>query len=162
MKLRSFLLALLDSGSLTLGGGLIYARRVRALMRRIVCLSLRRLGDESGDGQVSASEVYFFIWAVEKVARRQNLQFPTFNFSARKGMLASSRLTYILRRMIADGWLAIDGNYLIPDFQYEPQLPNRAQEEQLLKIRVIIDEVADQWNEEASDNQLVRFGKLFR
>lgn len=162
MKLRNVLLSFLTSGSLVLGGGLIYARRVRALMEWIVYLSLRKLGDESGDGRVSASEIYFFIWAVEKVDRRQNLRFPTFNFSARKGMLSSNRLTYILRRMISDGRLTLDGNYLVPDFQDEPLLTNRVQVEQLRKIRIIIDEVSDQWNAEASENQLVRLGKLFR
>ena len=162
MNVKNFILSFLASGSLVLGGGLIYARRVRALMEWIVYLSLRQLGDESGDGRVSASEIYFFIWAVEKVARRQNLRFPTFNFSARKGMLSSNRLTYILRRMIADGRLTVDGNNLIPAFQDEPLLTKRAQVEQLRKIRIIIDEVSDQWSADASSDQLVRFGKLFR
>ena len=78
MKLRNVLLLFLAGGSLAVGGGLIYARRVRALMEWIVYQSLRKLGDESGDGRVSASEIYFFIWAVEKADRRQlpDLSFP--------------------------------------------------------------------------------------
>ena len=174
MKLRNVLLSflanlkvillslLVSSGSLALGGGLIYARLVRDLMRRIVCLSLRRLGEESANGQVSAAEIYFFIWTVEKVARRHNLKFPTFNFSARKGMLASSRLTYILRRMIASGWIAVEGNNLVLTLQNEPQLADLAEEALLLKICIVINEVAEQWNEKDSKSQLVRFGKLFR
>ena len=131
-------------------------------MERIVYLCLRRLADASGHGRVSTSGTFFFIWVVERVARRQPIEFPAFSFTVRKGRLASSRLTYILRRMIADGRLAVDGNYLLPAFQYEPRLPDRSQEDQLLKIRVIIDEVADQWDKDAPDDQLVRFGKLFK
>jgi hypothetical protein len=71
-------------------------------------------------------------------------------------------MTYILRRMIADGRLAIDGNHLVPVFQYEPRLPDRDQEELLLKIVVIIDEVAEQWSLEAPEDHLVRFSKLFK
>ncbi|MFH1069336.1 MAG: hypothetical protein V1794_06900 [Candidatus Glassbacteria bacterium] len=171
MKFRNFLISILAGGSLALGGSLVYrarrkkldqARGVRALMERIVYLCLRRLADGADDGRVSASGIYFFIWLVERVARRQEINFPTFNFSARKGTLTSSRLTYILRRMIADGRLAVDRNHLVPAFQYEPRLPDRAQEELLLRIVVIIDEVAGQWSMEAPEDHLVRFGKLFK
>lgn len=170
MRLKNVILSLLAGGSLALGGGLVYKKRrksVQALrsqrerMRRIVGLAFERLAARSGKGRVSASEVYFFIWVVERAAKREETDFPSFDFTVRQGMLTSSKLTYILRRMLKEKQLRLEGNHLIPlqgtdraDREKFPEPPD--------KTTLIIEETAAQWTADLPQERLVRFGQLFK
>ncbi|MBW7996063.1 MAG: hypothetical protein FVQ81_05710 [Candidatus Glassbacteria bacterium] len=171
MKAGKFIISVLAGGSLALGGRLALrarkkrlaeARRVRNLLVRIVNLALRTLSEMRGGGKVSASEAYYFTWITERAAARHHIEMPSFKFGVRDGALASSRLTLILRRMLRDGVLKIEDSYLEPVWDAElPELDDK-QQTVLEKCGMIIDEVAAQWDDEAPEDRLVRFGKLFK
>ena len=161
---------MLAGGSLALGGGLVYKKRrkhVQALrserekMRRIVGLALQRLAARTETGRVSASEVYFFIWVVERVAKRQEADFPSFDFTVKQGRLTSSRLTDILRKMLEEKSLSLEGNHLIP-FQRIDWAEQENALEPLDKTAMIIDETAAQWGTDFPEERLVRFSQLFK
>ena len=161
----------LAGGSLAMGGGMMLrvrkkrlaqARKIRNLMVRIVSLALRTLSEERGGGLVSASEAYYFIWVTERVAVRHGVDLPGFKFDVVDGALSSARLTLILRRMLADGEVRLVDSFLEPVWDARmPELDAR-QEALLEKCGMIIDEVAAQWDDEAPEERLVRFGKLFK
>ena len=170
MRLKNVILSLLAGGSLALGSGLVYKKRrkrVQALrserekMRRIVGLALRQLAARTGTGRVSASEVYFFIWVVERVANRQEADFPSFDFTAKQGMLISSKLTDILRKMLEEKSLRLEGNYIIP-FQWTDRAEQEKAPEPLDKTAMIIEETAAQWSTDFPEERLVRFSQLFK
>ena len=171
MKIGRIILSALAGGSLAMGGGLMIrarkkhlaeARKTRNLMVRIADLALRTLSEMRGGGRVSASEAYYFVWVTERVAARHGIGLPEFKFDVVDGALASPRLTLILRRMLADGEIKIADNLLVPVWDAtQPEL-NSKQTALLEKCGMIIDEVAAQWDDEAPEEQLVRFGKLFK
>ncbi len=171
MNFGRLLFSVLAGGSLAMGGRLVVRARksrltraisARNLMVRVVSLSLRTLSELRGGGKVSASETYYFMFVVERVAARHGVEIPGFRFNARDGSLASSRLTIILRRMLGEGQLRMEENHLEPVWDAElPELEKR-QKSVLEKCGMIIDEVAAQWDADAPDEQLVRFGKLFK
>ncbi len=169
MRFGKLLLSLLAGGSLAVSGQLVIkarktrlakARRVRSLMVHVVSLALRTLSEGRGGGRVSASETYYFIFVAGRVAARHAVEMPGFKFNARKGSLASGRLTFILRRMLGEGQLRMVDNYLEPVWDAELPELDKAQQAILVKCGMIIDEVAAQWDADAPDEQLVRFGKL--
>ena len=171
MNFGRLLVSVLAGGSLALGGRLVVRARkarlaraisARNLMVRVVSLALRTLSELRGGGKVSASEAYYFMFVVERVAIRHGVEMPEFKFNAREGSLASGRLTIILRRMLGEGQLRMEGSHLEPVWDAElPELDKR-QLAMLEKCGMIIDEVAAQWDADAPDEQLVRFGKLFK
>lgn len=170
MKIKNLLFSLLAGGSLALGGGLVYKKRRKRVeavrsdrekMKRIVVLALERLAARSDKGRVSASEVYFFIWVVGRVANRQAVDFPSFDFTVKQGMLSSSKLTYILRRMLKEKRLSLDRNHLIP-LQGMDQAESERVLKPLDKIAMIIEETATQWTKDFPEEQLVRFSQLFK
>ena len=170
MRLKNILLSLLAGGSLALGGGLVYKKRkkrVEALRSEkekrkcIVGQALERLAARSDKGRVSASEVYFFIWVVGRVANRQAVDFPSFDFAVKQGMLTSSKLTCILRKMLKEKSLRLDKNYLIP-FQRINRAEREKIPEPLDKTAMIIEETATQWTKDFPEEQLVRFSQLFK
>jgi len=78
------------------------------------------------------------------------------------GALDSPRLTMILRRMLADEEIRMVENHLEPVWDATiPELEDK-QAAMLEKCGMVIDEVAAQWDDEAPEEQLVRFGKLFK
>lgn len=170
MKIKNLLFSLLAGGSLALGGGLVYKKRRKSLegqrserekMKLIVRLAIERLAARSGKGRVSAMEVYFFIWVVERVANREDRGFPSFDFTYRRGMLTSSKLTFILRRMLKEKIFSLNGNYLIP-VQGINQDEREKVPEPLEKTEMIIEETAAQWTEDFPEERLVRFGQFFK
>ena len=170
MRLKNVILSMLAGGSLALGGGLLYKKRKkhvlalrleREKMGRIVGLALQRLAARSEKGRVSASEVYFFIWVVERVANRQEVDFPSFDFTVKKGTLISSRLTDILRNMMEEKSLRLEGNHLIP-FQRMDWAEKGNAPEPLGKTAMIIEETAAQWGTDFPEERLVRFSQLFK
>lgn len=171
MKVGKLLLSLLAGGSLAVGGRLVIktratrlarARRARNLMVHVVSLALRTVSENRGGGRISASEAYYFIFVAGRVAARHKVEMPEFKFNAREGSLASSRLTFILRRMLGEGQLKMAGRFLEPVWDAELPELDKAQQAVLEKCGMIIDEVAAQWDADAPDEQLVRFGKLFK
>lgn len=171
MKIAKLIFSALAGGSLAVGGGLFFnagkrrlarARKARNLMVRVVDLALRTLSEMRGGGKVSASEAYYFVWVAERVAVRHNVDLPSFRFDVRDGALVSDRLTLILRRMLSDGMAEMEDSHLAPAWDAElPELDEK-QTAVLEKCGMIIDEVATQWDDEAPEDQLVRFGKLFK
>jgi|GEM_PF-3398947 hypothetical protein len=170
MKIKNLLFSLLAGGSLALGGGLVYKKRKKRVeavrsdrekMKRIVVLALERLAALSEKGRVSASEVYFFIWVVGRVANRQAVDFPSFDFTVKRGMLISSKLTSILRKMLKEKSLRLDKNHLIP-LQGMDQAESERVLKPLDKIAMIIEETAAQWTRDFPEEQLVRFSQLFK
>ena len=170
MKLKKLIISLLAGSSLALGSGLIYHKRKkqrhelrchRDRMKEIVIKSLEQLARKQETGNISASEVYFFIWVVERVAKRQRIGFPSFNFSVRKGMLTSSKLTFILRRLMKDNQLRLEGNFLIPSTEISLAAPQNGYPHPG-RIDTIIEETAAQWTRDFPDEHLVRFSKLFK
>jgi len=170
MKIRNILLSLLAGGSLALGSGLFYKKRrkcVQALrserekMRGVVGLALRQLAARSGTGRVGAAEIYFFIWVVERVAKRQAVDIPSFDFTVKQGMLTSSKLTNILRKMLEEKSLTLDGNYIIP-FQWADPAEQEKIPQPPDKTAMIIEETAAQWTADFPEERLVRFSQLFK
>jgi hypothetical protein len=166
MRLRNVILSVLAGASLGIGGGYLYrkrraskaeALRRRAVMERIVAASLIRLAAIS-NGKIPPAEVYFFVWVVERVSRRQGVECPDFNFEADKGLLFSPALNLILRRMIKAGSLRLDENHLVPQVaELEPCAAELGGD-----TAAIVGETAAQWIRDFPDEPLVRFGKLFR
>ncbi len=171
MKFGKLFLSILAGGSLAVGGGLVIqtrktrldkARTARNLKVRVVSLALRTLSEMRGGGKVSASEAYYFIFVTGRVAARHGVEMPDFKFNARTGPLASRRLTFILRRMLVEEQLKIVKNYLEPVWDAQLPMLDESQQAVLEKCGMIIDEVAAQWDSDAPEEQLVRFGKLFK
>jgi 2-hydroxychromene-2-carboxylate isomerase len=171
MKFGKLILSALAGGSLAMGGGMMLrargkrlaeARKTRDLLVRVVNLALRTLSEMRGGGRVSASEAYYFIWVTERVAARHGLDLPGFKFGVVDGALDSQRLTMILRKMLADREINILENHLEPVWDAQMPVLEPKQAAILEKIGMIIDEVAAQWDDDAADEQLVRFGKLFK
>jgi hypothetical protein len=171
MNFGRLLFSLLAGGSLAVGGRLmvqagksrlVQAQEVRDLMVRVVSLALRTLSEMRGGGKVSASETYYFMFVAGRVAARHGVEMPEFKFNARKGSLASSRLTFILRRMLGENQLRMETNSLEPVWDAELPELDKSQKAVLEKCGMIIDEVAAQWDTDTPDEQLVRFGKLFK
>ncbi len=165
MKFKKILYSFLAGGSLALGGRWIYRHeRVRreALrqrnqrMRRIIIESVTRLAKIYAEG-ISVQEVYFFIWIIERVCARHRIDFPGFGFKVKKGLLFSSLLTYILRRMIKEGTLKLEGEYLLPG-ENGSELPLDKTDRRVLKV---IKETTAQWKSDFPEEPLVRFGQLF-
>ena len=168
MRIKNLILAILAGGSLAVGGSLAYRRRKRRLeetrrdrerMRKMVALSLLELAGENTEGKISASEIYFFVWIVERVAHRHEIAIPTFNFTVKQGMLTSSKLTFLLRQMLNERLIRLDGNYLVPEPQLNSILAGRGMDE---KTALIIEETVAQWRSDFPDEPLVRFGQLFK
>ncbi|OGG02020.1 MAG: hypothetical protein A3F83_16725 [Candidatus Glassbacteria bacterium RIFCSPLOWO2_12_FULL_58_11] len=168
MRIKNIILSILAGGSLAVGGSLAYRRRKRRLeetrrdrerMRQIVALALLELAGENTEGRVSASEIYFFVWIVERVARRHELDIPSFNFEAKQGMLTSSKLTFVLRQMLNERLVRLDGNYLTPEPQLHSILAGREMDKE---TALIIEETVAQWRADFPDEPLVRFGQLFK
>ena len=171
MKLGKIILSALAGGSLAMGGGIMIrarkkrlaeARKTRNLLVRIVDLALRTLSEMREGGRVSASEAYYFIWVTGRVAHRHGIELPEFKFDVVDGSLDSARLTLILRRMISDGAVLLADNYLEPVWDAPLPVLESRQAALLEKCGMIIDEVAAQWDDEAPEEPLVRFGKLFK
>jgi len=169
-KMRSKKTILFLAGvSLGVGGSLIYKKRRssvketrRTLEKResLVYLALERLAKTSG-GRVSASEAFFFIWVVERVCKRHNIDFPSLNFKVKQGMLISANLIYILRKLIKEESLKLEGDYLIPVKPPIKGLPEAARDLRR-KIAGVIEETAAQWSMDIPNEQLVRFAQLFK
>jgi len=126
----------------------------------LVYLALERLAKTSG-GRVSASEAFFFIWVVERVCKRHNIDFPSLNFKVKQGMLISANLIYILRKLIKEESLKLEGDYLIPVKPPIKGLPEAARDLRR-KIAGVIEETAAQWSMDIPNEQLVRFAQLFK
>lgn len=166
MKAGRWVLSILAGTSLGIGGGIlvrqgIKARRKRAgereRMTQLLRASLLKLSEVTG-GSVSASEIYYFIWILERVCQRHKLDFPDFGFRVEDGLLFSTRLTRLLRIMLRDGRLRIEGNRLWPQEGSGGENLERLDP----TLAAIIDETADQWLKDFPDEPLVRFGRLFR
>jgi hypothetical protein len=166
MKAGKWILSILAGTSLGIGGGVLVrqglkARRRRAVNRewmiQLLRASLLKLSKVTG-GSVSASEIYYFIWILERVCQRHKLAFPDFGFRVEEGLLFSTRLTRLLRIMLRDGRLRIEGNRLSPQEWEGSESLGRLNP----TLAAIIDETADQWLKDFPDEPLVRFGRLFR
>jgi hypothetical protein len=166
MNLKKTILFLLAGVSVGVGGGLIYRKKRdrilldRKMMPFILSLSMGRISRPSGL-RVSASEIYFFIWVVERVCNRHEIYFPSLGFKVKQGMLASAKMTSILRRMIKEGLLTLEGNYLVLVKEPSEPLPEEDRDA-LARIAEIIEETAAQWNMDFPDEPLIRFSKLFK
>ncbi|MEA1997267.1 MAG: hypothetical protein U9N45_06485 [Gemmatimonadota bacterium] len=137
------------------------ARLKRERMQTVVRLSLDRLSEVSG-GRASASAVYYFIWVVERVCRRHKIPFHSFGFKVKQGMLTSARLTYILRRMIKEGSLRLEGDYLVPAAGVPVMDRIDTDWEFTDPVADVINKTAEQWSSDTPDEHLVRFVKLFK
>ncbi len=166
MNLKKILYSALAGGSLVIGGRLVYRRRLSRLkvlrqrrqrMRWIVLESIARLGEISS-GSVPVQEAYFFIWVVEKVCTRHGIDCPTFDFKVSEGMLFSSKLTGILRRMIKDSVVDLEGDRLLSGKNGAEEQSGKT-DRRVLKV---INETVAQWKSDFPDEPLVRFGQLFR
>jgi hypothetical protein len=76
-------------------------------------------------------------------------------------MLKSSRLTNILRKMIKEHALNLEGNSLVPARGKIAPRADEARESQGA-IAEVLEETAAQWKMDFPDEPLVRFGKFFR
>ena len=166
MNLKKILYSALAGGSLAMGGRWVYRRRRNRLkikrrrsqrMQWIIRESIARLGKISS-GRVPVQQAYFFVWIVEKVCARHGIDCPAFDFQVKEGMLFSSELTGILRRMIKKGVLGLEGHHLLPakDGSEPPS------DETGRRVLQVIKETATQWKSDFPDEPLVRFGQLFR
>jgi len=166
MNFKKFLFSMLAGGSLAVGGGWVYRRQrarreaVRRLNERkrwIIIQSITGLAGISS-GRVPVQEAYFFIWVVERVCARHKIDCPEFGFKVKEGLLFSSQLTYILRKMIKEGALDLEGRHLLPGEDGSQPMLSKADREVLKVIR----ETVAQWKSDFPDEPLVRFGQLFR
>ena len=166
MNFKKILYSVLAGGSLAVGGG--WAYRQRRTRREAISLcnerkhwiikeSIVRLAKISS-GRVPVQEAYFFIWVVERVCARHRINCPGFGFKVKEGLLFSSQLTYILRKMIKEGALNLEGHHLLPGEDGSQPLSAKADREVLKIIR----ETVAQWKSDFPDEPLVRFGQLFR
>jgi hypothetical protein len=166
MNLKKTILFLLAGVSVGVGGGLIYKKKQDRILRErkmipfILSRSMGRISRLS-KRRISVSEIYFFIWVVERVCNRHEIYFPRLGFKVKQGMLYSSKLTYVLRRMIKEGILALEGNYLALVKEPSEPLPEEDRDS-LARITEIIEETAGQWNMDFPDEPLIRFSKLFK
>jgi hypothetical protein len=167
INLKKIIITLLAGTSIGYGGSLLYRRsrdrrkRLReqnACMDQILRASLLKLAEVTG-GKISVSEIYYFIWILERVSNRHRIEFPEFGFKVDKGLLFSSRLTGLLRQMLKDSrHLRLEGDKLIPS-------PGDAEEYlDCLNpgLAAVIEETTRQWMHDFPEEPLVRFGRLFR
>lgn len=166
MNLGKFLLSALAGVSLGYGGSLLY-RRGRGGMKdrrarqrfseQVLRASLLKLAEATKES-IGASEIYYFIWILERICNRHRVEFPDFGFKVDKGLLYSRRLTGLLRGMLADGRLRLDGDRLVPTGGDPRESLDRLNP----TLAAIIDETSRQWTHDFPDEPLVRFGRLFR
>ncbi len=168
MNWKKTLLYLLAGTTLGVGGGLLVrrsrpdleaTRRRLKKMQALVHLSIERLSQATGK-RVSASEAFFFIWVVERVCHRHQLKAPSFNFRVRQGMLASPKLTFVLRRMLSKGSLLLEGDFLLPGAP--PVGPEELERfESWPEVVWVVEQTAREWIREVPEEPLVRFSKVF-
>ncbi|MCE5271036.1 hypothetical protein LLH00_07095 [bacterium] len=166
MKAGKWILSILAGTSVGIGGGLLVRQGIKAKKRfgekrrwmsQVLRASVLRLAEENGSS-FSASEIYYFIWILERVCHRHKVAFPDFVFRVEDGMLFSPRLTRLLRIMLRDGRLRLEGDRLSPQEGAGGESLDRLDP----TLAAIIDETAGQWLRDFPDEPLVRFGKLFR
>ena len=169
MKWSKLLVRILAGGSLAAGGKIVFDKttdkrrraRARAKMRsRIASLAVNRISEIIDDGipGAPADQVYYFVWVVEKVSVKQEIDFPEFDFEVKDGLLFSEKLTKTLKGLISSGEIEIDGDRLVSRIADEGREADRFH---IGDIARIIDELVLQWKSDFPDEPLVRFGKLF-
>jgi len=166
MKAGKWILSILAGTSVGIGSGLLVRQGIKAKKRygekrrwmgQVLRASVLRLAEVNGSS-LSVSEIYYFIWILERICHRHDVAFPDFGFRVVDGLLYSPRLTRLLRIMLRDGRLRMVGDRLVPGQGAADESLDRLDP----TLAAIIDETAGQWLHDFPEEPLVRFGKLFR